>query len=358
MLASGVPDAVTTELYDVVEGNNVVAAPNIGSTVGPAMTAMDLPVGMRVLDVWMKMAWERQTFTLPSDLPSGATSGPIPYPLDWTNTPTTGADYAGSYNNNAVTAFHAQPPTASPIQGVATTSPVNGSVSVPPDAPLRIEFDAPMTRTGTLEMWRDAGTDTLVESFDLSTDGTWSEGDTVWMGVPALPYTLNHNRYIRGIGLQLADTTPLADWSDTDLWAFSSQVTHHAELPEGFRTPSAPKGGADAITINHDLDSNGDPASPAGSGTHFSITNRCGEAWLAQEITIILDRGETLMEPDLLHAVDQTTVKLYRPTTPQDLDAGVKSTLFDFNRNLRPNAGFAISPTSGTNVAGAMLPEG
>jgi hypothetical protein len=62
------------------------------------------------------------------------------------------------------------------------------------------------------------------------------------------------------------------------------------------------------------------------------------------------------MDADLLIDVDQTPVALYRPTTPQALTEGVKSTLFDFNRALRPNAGFAISPSSGTNAAGALLP--
>jgi hypothetical protein len=223
------------DLYTLVDGHNVGYAPNLTSTVGPAMTAIDLPAGVRVLDVWMKMIWERQTFTLSSAVSSGNETPVIAYPNDWNNNPTTGADYTGTAGNNGV-------------------------------------------RIGSTDY------------------GQLSSGDSLIS----------------------------------------------ADVP-------------DALTINHDLDSDGNPASPAGTGTHFTITNRSGASW-SGDIVIILDRGSTAMEPDLLHEVDQTEVKLYRPTTAQALTGGVRSTLFDFQRQLRPNAGFAISPTSGTNAAGAILP--
>ncbi len=98
----------------------------------------------------------------------------------------------------------------------------------------------------------------------------------------------------------------------------------------------------DAITVNF-------------TATGFTLTNRSGVTWTAgSTLAIVLDRGSTSMSPDLLHTVDQTELQLYKPATAQAIDAGVKRLMFDFGRALRPQAGYAISPASGTDVAGAV----
>ncbi len=110
------------------------------------------------------------------------------------------------------------------------------------------------------------------------------------------------------------------------------------------------------MTVIHDCNASG-VVQDDGTGTHFKILNNSGTEWPAGAIEIILDRsGSGQMAHDALTSIDQADFKLYRPTTPQALDAGVPSLLFDFGRNLRPNAGYAISPSSGENAAGALLP--
>jgi hypothetical protein len=90
----------------------------------------------------------------------------------------------------------------------------------------------------------------------------------------------------------------------------------------------------------------------------FTLQNtHPSETFPAGTWQILLDRGSTCMDADLVAAINQDHIRLARPNTPQALTPGVKSTLFDFAFNLRPNAGFAISPTTGpTNAAGALLP--
>lgn len=228
--------------YEVIEGHNVRYAPNLAVPEGPAMSTIDMPAGVRVLDIWLKFVWERTTITLPAPVAPGQTTPPFPYPLDWYNQPTTGADYAGSGGLNSLKIAN---------QGAA----LNG---------------------------------------------------------------------------QYAQSSVAVAFAASDM---------------------------DSITVNHDRTAAGAAASPPGTGTHFTITNRSTVTWPAGVVyPVILDRGSTAMEPDLVEIVDQNEVKLYRPTTPQALTPGVRSTLFDFARNLRPNAGFAISPTVGTNAAGALLP--
>lgn len=87
----------------------------------------------------------------------------------------------------------------------------------------------------------------------------------------------------------------------------------------------------------------------------FTITNTSPDTWAAGTISILLDRGTTAMAPDNLVTVNPTEVKAYRPVTPQALTPGVRSTLFDFGRRVRPSTVFAISP-AGTNAAGSLLP--
>jgi hypothetical protein len=232
-----VRDAAWDSLYTVIEGHNVTFAPNLTTPIGPAMSTIDMPPGVRVLNVAVKWTWERQTFTLPAPVGPGQTTPPIPYPADWYNNPTTGASYAGAVGNNALN-----------------------------------------LRTGA----NDVG----------------------------LNYT---------------------------------------QLPSPASRPNS-------ITVNHDRDASGNAAAVPGTGTHFTVTNRHPtESW-SGAITVILTRGTTAMEPDV-YPVDQSAVKLYRPTSPQALTPGVRSTLFDFDRTrLRPNSGFAIAPTTGVNTAGALLP--
>ena len=156
------------------------------------------------------------------------------------------------------------------------------------------------------------------------------------------------------------------DWSGTaTTQADYAGTFHNASILVNFRNRLESYGATNEIWNELDDRINNSKAPNPSMGkiavtygeTGFTITNNSGKTRPeGVTIAIALDRGTTLMDPDRLATVDQTEFKLYRPVTPQALDAGVKSTLFDFQRQLRPNAGFAISPTSGTNAAGAILP--
>lgn len=237
-------ETFTEEDYEMVEGHNVLYAPNLASPVGPSMSTIDLPAGMRVLDVWAKWIWEKVDVTLSSSVADGADTPAIPYPVDWYGNLTTGADYEGSAGCNTFT--------------------VNSNAA----------------------------------------------GETHYYEPP--------NDYPNSDGVQ-ADST-----------------------------------NADQITVIHDCNSSG-VVQGDGTGTHFKITNRSGETWAADDWVVILDRGDTAMTAETLTTMTQSEFKLYRPTTPQALDDGLGSLMYDFNRDLRPNAGYPDSPT-GTNYAGAILP--
>ena len=231
--------------FEVVEGHNVVSAPRLSVPEGLAeaqLEKIDLPLGMRVLDAWVKFYWERGDYTLPSTVADQAETPAFLYPVDWYSNATTGADYVDSGRNNAI----------------------------------------------------------------KTSDGTR-------FYEPA-------NNYPNSGGVQ------------------------------------ATKANGGKITVIHDCDASG-VVQGDGTGTYFKILNNSGTTWPAGAIEIILDRsGSGQMAPDALTSIDQADFKLYRPTTPQPLDGGLDSMLWDFNRNLRPNAGFAISPTDGTNASGALLP--
>jgi hypothetical protein len=219
-------------VYPVVVGHNVEYAPQL--SIGPAMTTTALPAAVRVLDVWMRMAWERQEYTLLSNIGPGQTTPTIPYPQDW--------------NKNATT------------QGIYTVSG-NHAVFTPTTGASRKTYTT-------------------------------------------LPYAVGNGT--------------------------ASEVQFGRALL-----------GAIAITF---------------SSGGFTITNNSPDTWTAgRTIWILLDRATTPMTPDLLIDVDQAPVKLYVPTAPQALTSGVRSTLFDFTRTVRPSTTFAISP-AGTNAAGALLP--
>lgn len=92
----------------------------------------------------------------------------------------------------------------------------------------------------------------------------------------------------------------------------------------------------------------------------FTILNRSGTTWPSGTgLQIMLDRGTTLEDPTPIYSVVPSRVRLARPVQAQPLTPGVPSTLFDFSMRLdrlRPGAGYAISPTTGVNSAGAQLP--
>lgn len=220
-------------VYPVVVGHNVQYAPQL--SIGPAMTPIALPAAVRVLDVWMRMAWERQEYTIVgSNVGPGQTTPTIPYPQDWYRNATT--------------------------QGIYTVGG-NHAVLNP-------------------------------------------QGSGTWVTYTTLPYATGN-----GTGSQV-------------------------QFGRAFL-------GAIVIAFG-----------PSG----FTITNNSPNTWtVGQTLWIILDRATTPMTPDQLISVNPAEVRMYRPTTPQALTSGVRSTLFDFTRTVRPNTIFAISP-AGTNAAGALLP--
>lgn len=352
---TGETDTVSN-LYDVHVGNNVHYAPNIDIPIGPDpadIETLDLPTGFRIPDVWMKTVWEIQTFTLASDLAPGETTPVIPYPNDWYNQQTTQADYNGSLGNHSVrvAGWAGDPPQTrdAPMAGVSTISPRNGDLRVPDRMNITMTFDAAMnTSAGTIVLNAKDGSPV---TFDLSAgDGVWSSGDTVLTLTPPSDLSQNDMYWVTYTGLQQSDGTPIADLATIggktkdETWYFEvEKYKDFIQQPYGFNIKFIAGEELDALTINFQSDG-------------FAVTNRSDHTWLAGETTVILDRGATAMAPDTLAAVDSTEVKLYRAATAQPLDPGIDSALFDFNRDLRPNAGFAISPSSGTNAAGAILP--
>jgi hypothetical protein len=156
-------------------------------------------------------------------------------------------------------------------------------------------------------------------------------------------------------------TTPLIpypnDWNDNPTTQASYAGTRNRHSlrpgPEPATVYHQILGGSgatlrDSITVNFE----------AGG---FTVTNRHpSNVWPEGVVLdILLDRGTTLEDPTLVYTVDQTRKRLPRPNTAQALTADEPSTLFDFsmrNDRLRPNADFAISPTTGSNSAGALLP--
>lgn len=88
----------------------------------------------------------------------------------------------------------------------------------------------------------------------------------------------------------------------------------------------------------------------------FILTNTSPETIDANQLLSILLNCGVGMPVDVLFQVPQEELKLYRPVTPVPVDAGTYTPMFDMSHRLRPNAGYAISPTEGVNCKGALLP--
>ena len=323
---SNADQAFDESAQEMVEGHNVLHAPNLDVPEGVAsVSAIDLPAGMRMLDPWLRFTWESKRFVLASDLVDGAISPAIEYPVDWYNNPTTGADYAGSASTNSI---------AGPVADLNYDA-------------LTADFVVGETLTGAT-----SGVTGVIVSITPATATTGAM--KVLIAGSADPDFANNELITSASG----SATAQGSSNRNQRW-----FEPPANFPNNGGRQTVPKNNVDMLTVIHDCNSSG-VVQGDGSGTYFKIQNRSGETWPAGDYRAILDRGSTGMTPETpatagtsLVAVDQTEFKLYRPTTPQTLDGGLGSTLFDFNRNLRPNAGYAISPTSGTNAAGALLPE-
>lgn len=309
-------------LYDVHDGHNVVSAPNLSSPQGPAMDTIGLPVGMRVLPPWMFMPWERKAFTLASSVANGAETPAIEYPIDWYTDATTGADYAGSGNNNSLEI----PDRSLKYDGLTSDFQVGETVTNGSASAEIFAVEPSSATNGKLILGPITG-------------GSFSNDQAITSTSGAAVVTGGNTPMEEGRWYQ-----PNGDYPNS-----------------GGVQQGSGAGRTDTMTIVHDCNASG-LVQGDGTGTHFKILNRSGNAWPPGDYTVILDRGDTAMVPETLLAEPrlsaiQTDFELYRPTTPQALDDGLGSLLWDFGRNLRPNAGYAISPTSGTNAAGALLPE-
>lgn len=314
-------DGVDDANYEIVEGNNVLHAPNLAPAQGPEMDTIDLPAGMRVLPPWMFMAWERKEFTLASSVVDGAFSSAILYPVDWYTDATTGADYAGSGNNNSIQ--------------IDDTALVYDNLTSP-----FVVGETVTNGTASAEIFADEIIDATNGRLFIGavTGGSFAQNDTITSASGSA---------------EVKNKSALS----TVRWYQPDDAYPNAS---GVQQGSG-NGRVDTITIIHDCNSSG-VVQGDGTGTHFRIENRSGLTMPPGTYTAILDRGTTAMTPEQLMSGARLTAltsdfKLYRPTTPQALDNGLGSLLWDFGRNLRPNAGYAISPTSGTNAAGALLPE-
>ena len=101
---------------------------------------------------------------------------------------------------------------------IASLSPADGAVNVAASQNLVMTFTEAMKREGTVDLRAVAGA--LIESFDLATEGTWSAGDTVWTGNPAVDFPFGGALCVRWSGLEDVKGNPLPANSGDTLWNF------------------------------------------------------------------------------------------------------------------------------------------
>lgn len=94
--ANGAALSTTT----LVSAHNVTYAPDHANVPAGGVTLLSQP--WEILDVWVRVGWERATYILPADLAPGATSDLIPYPLSLDLTQLTQANFAGTRGRHAV----------------------------------------------------------------------------------------------------------------------------------------------------------------------------------------------------------------------------------------------------------------
>jgi hypothetical protein len=104
---------------------------------------------------------------------------------------------------------------------ISTLSPTDGATGVAVDANLVMTFSEAMKRQGTVDLRVVGGS--LIESFDLATEGTWStnvSGDDRWTGNPASDFTNGASLCVRWSGLEDTKGNALADNTGDTLWNF------------------------------------------------------------------------------------------------------------------------------------------
>lgn len=101
---------------------------------------------------------------------------------------------------------------------VSTLSPADGATDVAVNENIVMTFSEAMKQQGTVTLKNVGGA--TIETFDLSTDGTWSSGDTVWTGNPASDFTNSASLAVQWSGLEDTKGNALANNSIDTTWSF------------------------------------------------------------------------------------------------------------------------------------------
>lgn len=105
---------------------------------------------------------------------------------------------------------------------VSTLSPADNATDVAVDANLVMTFSEGMKRQGTVTLKNVGGA--TIETFDLSTDGTWStttETDDTWTGNPASDFTNSATLAVQWSGLEDTKGNALANNATDTTWNFT-----------------------------------------------------------------------------------------------------------------------------------------
>lgn len=164
-----------------------------------------------------------------------------------------------SVANGAYNVFVMNDPTQETAAAEAPTilslSPTDGATDVTVDANLVMTFSKQMARQGTVTLKNVGGA--TIQTFDLSTDGTWSTTsvtDDTWTGNPTADFANEAALAVQWSGLQANDGGVLANNATDTAWNFD--------------VVAAAPSGLTVTYLGHDVVSSGTPA------TSFTFTGK------------------------------------------------------------------------------------
>lgn len=102
---------------------------------------------------------------------------------------------------------------------ISTLSPTDNATDVATNANLVMTFSEAMKQQGTVELRNVGGS--LIQSFNLASQGVWSSGNTVWTGNPSSDFTAEANLCVRWSGLEDTKGNALADNTGDTAWNFT-----------------------------------------------------------------------------------------------------------------------------------------
>lgn len=134
----------------------------------------------------------------------------------------------GSYRVRAMSDETAEIVVNNGAPAISSLSPADGATNVAIAVNLVMTFNRAMARQGTVDLRVVGGS--LIESFDLATEGTWSAGDTVWTGNPAADFTNDASLCVRWSGLEDTLSNAIANNTGDTLWNFTVEPAPAAAI--------------------------------------------------------------------------------------------------------------------------------